>query len=407
MPALSRSVLSVFEGFRTGVAKQDRKEHAAKPVVEWLAGQISSPVLRLRFLQAAMPAPQKQYRHRLSYRSWLLISFAVGLLLITMPASVSRLRASHVIARPAVSRSGPAIIRVEPTPEIWQVEKTNAFETYSNGLRIDNRFAIANRPRSYLAFPADRPWDMQGVRRSIPAGIVFHTTESLQAPFEPAQNAALKRIGESLLTYVKNKRAYNFLIDRFGRVYRVVRESDAANHAGNSVWSDAQWLYLNLNQSFLAISFETQTLPGQAEAAVNPAQVRSAALLTEMLRKRYKIPAGNCVTHAQVSVNPSNLRIGYHVDWASSFPFEQLGLPDNYALPLPAVSLFGFESDASFAREAGARLYREAELAEQVLRDRAAAAHLQVSVYRKALQTRYRSHLSTVRDDAGRMEQEE
>jgi len=42
-------------------------------------------------------------------------------------------------------------------------------------------------------------------------------------------------------------------------------------------------------------------------------------MLTDMLRKRYGIPAGNCVTHAQVSVNPSNLLIGYHIDWASSF----------------------------------------------------------------------------------------
>jgi hypothetical protein len=162
---------------------------------------------------------------------------------------------------------------------------------------------------------------------------------------------------------------------------------------------------LNLNQSFLGVAFETQTSPGQAETAVNPAQVRSAALLTEMLRQRYGIPAGNCVTHAQVSVNASNLRIGYHIDWASSFPFDQLGLPDNYALPLPAVALFGFEYDASFEHQAGARLYQEAQLAEQVLRDRAAAAHLQVPVYRKALQERYRSQLAAV--DASRTEQEE
>ena len=34
---------------------------------------------------------------------------------------------------------------------------------------------------------------------------------------------------------------YNFLIDRFGRVYRVVQESDAANHAGNSIWAEPSW----------------------------------------------------------------------------------------------------------------------------------------------------------------------
>jgi len=362
----------------------------------------------LRFLLAVMPPRQDPYPP-LSYKSWFLVSFLGVLLLFTAPAAARRVRVANEMPRPSVAvTSGPSKVRVEQTPEIWQVERTDAFETYTNGLRIDNRFSIGNRPRSYLAFPATRPDDLRGDRRSVPAGIVFHTTESRQAPFEAGENSALKRIGESLLEYVRRKRAYNFLIDRFGRVYRVVRESDAANHAGNSIWSDPDWLYLNLNQSFLAVSFETQTLPGQEEAAVNPAQVRSAAMLTDMLRKRYGIPAGNCVTHAQVSVNPSNLLIGYHIDWASSFPFDQLGLPDNYGLPLPAVSLFGFEYDSNYARRAGTRLYQEAQLAEQVLHDRAAAVNMQVPAYRKALQKRYRLELETVRSDsASRMDQEE
>lgn len=142
----------------------------------------------------------------------------------------------------------------------------------------------------------------------------------------------LQRIGESLIEYVQRKRAYHFLIDRFGRVYRVVAETDAANHAGFSVWADESSVYVNLNESFLGVSFEAETQPGQMQPSVSPAQVRAAAMLTEMLRSRYAIPAANCVTHAQVSVNPSNMRVGYHTDWASSFPFEELGLPDNYAL---------------------------------------------------------------------------
>ena len=178
--------------------------------------------------------------------------------------------------------------------------------------------------------------------------------------------------------------------------------SDAANHAGNSIWSDPEWLYLNLNESFLGVSFETGTLPGQIEAAVNPAQVRSAAMLTDMLRRRFGIAAGNCVTHAQVSVNASSLRIGYHLDWASSFPFRELGLPDNYSVPLPAVSLFGFDYDANFANRAGIRMYKEAQLAEQIFRDRAGAAHMELAVYKRTLQKQYRSRLATVRDDGYR-----
>jgi hypothetical protein len=204
---------------------------------------------------------------------------------------------------------------------------------------------------------------------------------------------------------VREQRAYNFLIDRFGRVYRVVLESDPANHAGNSVWADSRWLYLNLNQSFLSVAFETETPPG-GTTTVNPAQVRSAAILTAMLRNRYDIPAANCVTHGQVSVNASNMRIGYHLDWASSFPFDQLGLPDNYALPSPAVSLFGFEYDENFVRQAGERLYQGAERAEQILDDRASAASVPVPTYRETLRRRYRSRLAAVRNEAGRTSEE-
>ena len=393
----------------TGKAKRRHKALDGSPVADWIAGQIHSPVLRLRFLRAIMTPTQSIYPP-MSYRSWLLVSFLAVLFLFTAPEQAPAVQQTAIETPPqsAAVNLEPATVRVEQTPEIWQVERTDAYETYTNGLRIDNRFVIATHPRSYVAFSATRPDDVQGERRSVPAGIVFHTTESRQAPFEEEQNLRLKRISESLLAYVRRKRAYNFLIDRFGQVYRVVRESDAANHAGNSIWADPDWLYLNLNESFLGVSFETRTLPGQEEAAVNPAQVRSAALLTEMLRQRYGILPGNCVTHAQVSVNASNGRIGYHLDWASSFPFDQLGLPDNYALPLPAVSLFGFEYDSNFARRAGGRLYQEAQLADQAFRDGAAAAHLQVPAYRKELQKRYQRQLEAVRgDEASRIDQEE
>src|SRR5215831_10795702 len=164
--------------------------------------------------------------------------------------------------------------------------------------------------RARTAYSQSRQPDGKGsVVRSGPAGIVFHTTESRQAPFAASENRLLQRLGESLLEYVQRRRAYNFLIDRFGRVYRIVAESDAANHAGYSVWSDGMWLYVNLNESFLGIAVEAQTQPGQTEPQLSPAQLRAAAMLTEMLRSRYRIAVGNCVTHAQVSVNPSNIRV--------------------------------------------------------------------------------------------------
>jgi hypothetical protein len=279
-------------------------------------------------------------------------------------------------------------------PAVWQVDQTDDSEIYSNGLRIDKRFAISNRPRGYLAFRAGQPGDAIGEWRTEPDGIVFHTTESQQAPFQAEQNAVLRRIGESLIDYVRRKHAYNYLVDRFGRVYRLVAESDAADHAGYSVWADEKWLYLNLNDSFLGVSFETETLPGQVDAAVNPAQFRAAAVLTEMLRGKYRIGAGNCVTHAQVSVNPANMRVGYHTDWASSFPFAQLGLPDNYARALPALSVFGFECDSTFLQAAGPRMAAGAEMAEADIQDRAARSKRTAAAFRKGLQERYRQMLA-------------
>jgi hypothetical protein len=286
---------------------------------------------------------------------------------------------------------------VSPAAKVWLVDKGTDSETYSNGLRIDTRFVVANHPRSYLAFPVDNPDSAAGVRRNQPAGIVFHTTESRQAPFQPSENRALKRIGESLLDYVRREHAYHFLIDRFGRVYSIVAETDAANHAGFSVWADETWFYLNLNESFLGVSFEAQTEPGQEVPSVSAAQVRSAAMLTEMLRDHYGISPWNCVTHAQVSVNPDNMRVGYHTDWASSFPFAQLGLPDNYAQPLPALAAFGFEYDATFLRWAGTRLYSGVELAEEQLGRAAAASGVTEADLRKTLRKRYSRRLAEVR----------
>ena len=186
--------------------------------------------------------------------------------------------------------------------------------------------------------------------RTEPAGIVFHSTESLQAPFEASEARMIQRIGRFLLDFIRTQRSYHFVIDRFGRVYRVVAEDGVANHAGRSVWADSRGVYVNLNASFLSIAFEAQT---DASMPLSSAQVHAARVLTDMLRGRFGIPAANCVTHAQVSVNPWNWRIGYHTDWASGLPFAALGLPDNYAQPLPAIALFGFEYDDVFLKAVG------------------------------------------------------
>jgi hypothetical protein len=372
----------------------DTERPITQGVVSWCAERISDPVLRLKFLRAAAPALKLEAppRKRSIYRRIPPLGYVI-VPLVLLPVAILLIRTTSQ-ARPVPYPKPPVAMVDKRAAEVWLVEQSGSSETYSNGLRIDNRFTVSNHPRSYLAFPlaggSARP-------ATVPAGIVFHTTESLQAPFEPQQNGVLKRIGESLVEYVRRRRAYNFLIDRFGRVYRVVRETDAANHAGYSVWADDHWFYVNLNESFLGVSFEAETAPGAAENRMTEGQVRAAAMLVEMLRSRYHIAAANCVTHGQVSVNPSNMMAGYHIDWASGFPFESIGLRDNYSQPLPSIWAFGFEVDAAFLRNAGPRLAASAAMAEQGLAETAHVASLSLRSYRKMLRKQYKDRLAELR----------
>ena len=371
-----------------------RRAHEA--TVDRIAGSIGDPVSRLRFLRAMAPRhPLVQRLSQMRFRRWIL--WAAILLVLLIPF-LMKLAAGK--PEPPRSRAVPArrtsAGQTREAVAVWQVDQTGDAEVYSNGLRIDTRFTVANQPRLYPAFPRNGAASA-AVWRSPPAGIVYHTTESCQAPFEAQDTPVLKRLGESLLEYVRRKHAYHYLIDRFGRVYRIVAESDAADHAGYSVWADDEWFYINLNESFLGVSFEAQTHPGQTEGVVSPAQVRAGAMLTEMLRSRYRIPAGNCVTHAQVSVNPSNMLVGYHTDWAAGFPFAELGLPDNYQRALPSVWAFGFDCEPAWLAASGERMASGVRLAEEEIGQRAAAAGIPATAYRKVLRRRYRTWLAEAR----------
>jgi hypothetical protein len=360
---------------------------------ETVAGSIGDPVRRLRFLRAVSPAP-KQSRLR---RVWRVGGVAVvsaaalgAVVFLFLSRASARIAPPPPVPRPAPRAPRAATPEVQP---VWQVEDRNGIEVYSNGLRIDKHSVVANHPRSYLAFPLSGTG--VPVRRSQPAGIVFHSTESQIAPFEAGHNQALKKIGESLVEYVRRRRSYHFVIDRFGRVNRVVAEGDAADHAGYSVWADDATVYVNLNESFLGVAFEAKMNSARDEPAVTPAQTRSGLMLVEMLRVRYHIPAANCVTHAQVSVNPSNMRVGYHIDWAEGFPFAELGLSDNYSAALPSVWMFGFQCDPALLPAGG-------EAAESILSRRASDLALKPAVYRKRLHQQYRQKLALVKSAGGR-----
>lgn len=326
--------------------------------ISWRAGRIQDPVEKLRFLR------------RLTHVGHPAISVPLPAMLVS--ASLI-LAASTAVAPTLPSREAPAGSRPE---KVWMVELRGDRETYSNGLQVELAYTTANVPRE-----------------GAPAGIVYHTTESQLADFDEASNRRLKLLGRGLLRYVQEERSYHYLIDRFGRVHRIVREEDAAFHAGHSIWADDTRAYLRLNHEFFGVSIETQTRPGDERPEVSPAQTHAVRVLTEMLRARYGIDARNCVTHAQVSVNPSNFRVGWHTDWAGNFPFAAVGLPDNYLRPLPAIAKFGFGYDPAFFAATGAAMWRGVVAAEDELRFRASQEGVSVAELRQRLRQHYREQL--------------
>jgi hypothetical protein len=371
---------------------------SSRITVERLADQIEDPVAKLRFLKTMAASPGVRFGKSRTAFCFLVLPvlfvFPVIFLLRFQIPNEGFGSSPPRIALAAPARTHLQDPPVEP-PSVWQVERTASEEVYSNGLRIETGLETGTHPRRYWVFAANRGGNRPQERRVTPAGIVFHATESRQAPFEERENGTLKKFGESMLEYVRRKSAYHFVIDRFGRVYRIVRETDAAFHAGYSLWADDRWIYLNLNDSFLAVSFEAGPGAGR-EMAITPAQQRAGAMLVEMLRSRYSLPAANCVTHAQVSVNPDNMRVGYHTDWAANFPFEALGLPNNYDEPIQAVTTFGFQCDAAFLNRASERLRKAAQISEQMLLGRAAAEGLSLAPYRHQLHRQYHRQLALI-----------
>jgi N-acetylmuramoyl-L-alanine amidase-like protein len=240
--------------------------------------------------------------------------------------------------------------------KVWLAEKGEGYEFYSNGARVLTEFEIAGARRSFYRFDLGALADGSEKAEilSSPVGIVYHVSESDLLPFADRYNSSLKHLSRSLLEYAQQHRLYNYVIDRFGRTYRIVRDEFAANHAGNSVWSDGRSVYVNLSASFLGICFEGRGAAMGAEG-INEAQIYAARTLTAVLRSRYGIDDANCVTHGLVSINPSNRLMGYHTDWVSEFPFEALGLSNKYETELAAISRLGFGYDQAYVAAAGGK----------------------------------------------------
>ena len=269
---------------------------------------------------------------------------------------------------------------------VWLADRGPGWELYSNGLRIETAYTVKGTPRDYRVH--SRKGELLPTRLSHPIGILFHTSESDLWPLEPGYEKEVRKGSEALLKFVKREQAYNYIIDRFGRVYRVVDDDSRANHAGHGVWARGDEVYLDLNSAFLGVSFESRWEGGRT-LPITRAQLIAGRNLTHYLRQRFAIAPEMCVTHGLASVAPKRGLIGYHLDWARGFPFKAFGLPDLYAQPLPSVALFGFNYDGEFLRVVGERwpglIAAETQLANEA-RERAVS----LDQIRRERQSEYR-----------------
>ncbi len=340
-----------------------------RSVEEW-ASRIPDSAKKLRYLRQAN---RRKAASKRTPRWQIAVAALLPLILLSPPA-----RPRSAAAPPVRPVASPL-----PAPVFLAGHKPEG-DLYSNGLEILSAFETTSTPRAYRGL--DRATLKPRERSVEPAGIVFHTTESLVAPMEPDQAKVLSRARADVLDHVRRNRLYNFVISRFGEVFRVVPENQTACHAGHSVWADRSTVYIGLNESFLGVAFEMR-----AGQTATPAQRHAGRLLTDVLRARYHIADGNCVTHAQVSVNPDNLRIGFHTDWGSDFPFAEMGLTAGYGSHVAAVEIFGFNYDESFLAAVGGRPWTGLLAAEQRILLEAAAHGTLSPRYRTFLQQQYKS----------------
>lgn len=280
--------------------------------------------------------------------------------------------------------------------KVWLVEQGDGFERYSNGARIINTFETTNRPRRYLTFKAGTT-EASAEAQTAPVGIVYHTSESVLLPFVEGNSDSIEFRSKNLLAYVRDRKSYNYVIDRFGQVYRVVRDEDAAFHAGNSVWSDGRAVYTGLNESFLGVCFETKADVAEGGEQLTEAQVLAGRLLTQVLRSRYQIDDANCTAHGLVSVNPSNGRIAFHHDWARGFPFEAMGLSDKYAVAPASVAELGFGYDPELVALLGGRMWAGVAAGEEAFARRARAENAEAEELRGRMQKVYRERMEAQR----------
>jgi hypothetical protein len=274
--------------------------------------------------------------------------------------------------------------------KIWQAGTEGEYEKWSNGCNISTKYETNNHLRAYYMIPRRAETGGDQVSNKI-VGIVYHTPESSMFDFIPDNNKAIQKGSRALLEYVREHKLYNYMIDRIGGIYRIVRDDQAAIHAGESLWADEKNFYVLLNESFLGVCFESKFDGASSlNEILTPPQIRSGRLLTDVLRTRYNIDDANCTTHGLVAVDPEKMLIARHHDWVRFFPFEAMGLSDKYKVQPPNMIDYGFTYDEDvLGKKLGGKPWEGAAMAVEEFNRRALAARVSPDDLRLKLRDRY------------------
>ena len=354
------------------------------------------------------PWSARFYFHLYQARHLLYLVF-IGIAIGSLAGAVALGRqATDLIRRSVVRTDRPASLKAQPeasltylpgyrSDRVWMVENTAGYERYSNGARIQTTHETTNHARLYSLFSHNLSEAASVEVQRQPIGIVYHSSESDMLPFVADNSDSIRSLAEGLREYVRRHRSYNYLIDRFGEIHRIVKDEHAANHAGHSVWADDKYLYVGLNESFLGICFESTSATGTLDEQLTEAQLISGRALTAILRSKYHISDANCTTHGLVSIDPARLTIAHHHDWVRNFPFAAFNLSDKYVEPPASVSLYGFGTDNEVMSKLGGQTWPGAVSAEIAFRQTAKGEGLSVEDSRKRRATIYRAQMDKER----------
>ncbi len=214
--------------------------------LRWLAYRMTG-VEEVRLLQkpvgALDPPPRvRPPQHRRARR-------AVNAALLLVVAAAGLALASYPRSRPAPAAIPPAqalapVADVLGSDAAGRRAGTDLDGRLRRGLRaVQQRAAHRHdlRGTRRRGATACSRWARDGTEaQTDPSGILYHTSESDIWPLDEANNEKLRVSSQSLSALPARRAAsYHYLIDRFGRVFRVVEENAKANHAGKSVWSAA------------------------------------------------------------------------------------------------------------------------------------------------------------------------